>query len=133
MNLIICLDDKNGMLFNKRRQSRDSVVNERVIALSDGNKLIMNAYSAKLFADTNIIVDDEFLNNAQSGDFCFAECKIDSLQNVEKLYIFRWNRVYPADTFFGFDIEKEGFILESSEDFAGSSHDKITLDIYKKG
>ena len=30
MKLIVCLDDNNGMMFNKRRQSRDRVLIENV-------------------------------------------------------------------------------------------------------
>ena len=133
MKLIICLDDKNGMLFNKRRQSRDSVLNEKVISIAEGSRLLMNAYSAKLFADFNVTVDEDFLCLAEKDDFCFCEKAIDSLENVEKIYVFRWNRHYPSDTVFSFDLEKEGYSLESTEEFAGSSHDKITLDIYTKG
>ena len=33
MKLIVCLDDKNGMMFNKRRQSRDRVLIENVLEL----------------------------------------------------------------------------------------------------
>ena len=51
MKIIICLDDKNGMLFAARRQSRDSALCERVIGLSKGSRLYMNEYSAKLFSD----------------------------------------------------------------------------------
>ncbi len=133
MNLIICLDDKNGMLFNKRRQSRDSVLNERVLSISSGARLLMNTYSAKLFSDSETVADDNFLNIAESSDYCFCEAAVESLENAEKIYVFRWNRHYPADTFFKFDIEKEGYSLESTEEFVGSSHEKITLDIYKKG
>ena len=133
MNLIICLDDKNGMLFNKRRQSRDSVLNERVLAIAEGSRLLMNSYSAKLFADKAVVIDEDFLSTAESSDYCFCETAVESLENAEKIYVFRWNRHYPADTFFKFDIEKEGYSLESTEEFVGSSHEKITLDIYKKG
>ena len=31
MKIIVCLDNNNGMLFNNRRQSRDSVLIERII------------------------------------------------------------------------------------------------------
>ena len=30
MRLIVCLDDKNGMAFNHRRQSRDRIVTEKI-------------------------------------------------------------------------------------------------------
>ena len=31
MNLIVCLDDKNGMAFNGRRQSRDRLLTEDLL------------------------------------------------------------------------------------------------------
>ena len=55
MNIIICLDDKNGIQFNRRRQSRDQVVCNRVLELSQGSTLWMNAYSAKLFPADKVI------------------------------------------------------------------------------
>lgn len=133
MNAIICLDEKNGILFNKRRQSRDSVLNTRVLELAKGKKLFVTAYSAKLFNESDAVtVVDNPLKSAQDDDFCFIESNIDSLSDIETLYIFNWNRHYPADTFFKFDLEKEGFKLISTEEFAGSSHERITLNIYNK-
>lgn len=134
MNAIICLDDKNGIMFNKRRQSRDSILNERVISLAEGKKLFMTAYSAKLFGEIgSITIADDPISAANAGDYCFIEGKLDSLAKINTLYVFLWNRHYPADTYFDFDLEKEGFRLTSTEEFAGSSHEKITLNIYKAG
>lgn len=132
MNLIICLDDNKGMLFNNRRQSRDSVVTERVLALAEEKKLLMNSYSAKLFPLDSITVDEDFLLNAESVDFCFAEQKIESLEGVNALYLFLWNRKYPSDVKFGFDLKEEGFSIDSTEEFVGSSHEKITLEVYRR-
>ena len=36
MILIACVDDKFGMLFNRRRQSQDRMLRERVLRLTDG-------------------------------------------------------------------------------------------------
>ena len=47
MILITCVDDKMGMLFNKRRQSMDSILRERVLKMCAGKKLWMNEYSRK--------------------------------------------------------------------------------------
>lgn len=30
MNIIVCLDDKNGMMFNKRRQSQDKILRNSI-------------------------------------------------------------------------------------------------------
>lgn len=39
MKLIVCMDDKNGMAFNHRRQSRDRVLAERIMELTENAKL----------------------------------------------------------------------------------------------
>ncbi len=131
MNLIITLDDRNGISFNNRRQSRDSVVNEKILELSKGSRLLMTEYSKKLFTDADVTVVSDF-SSAEKGDFCFAEnCEI-SLENCETLYIFRWNRHYPCDRYFEANPSENGFTLVETSEFVGSSHEKITLDIYKK-
>ncbi len=133
MNLIICIDKSKGMLFGGKRQSRDSVLCEKILEIAKGDRLFMSNSSAKLFENTeSIIIDDNFLSTAQQGDYAFAECEIDSLDNVKKLIIFQWNRDYPADIFFEFDITQSGFKKIKKEDFQGSSHKKITMEIYER-
>ena len=41
MKLIVCLDDKNGMLFMKKRQSRDRLLIEDVGQQADGETVLM--------------------------------------------------------------------------------------------
>ena len=65
MILIVCLDDKGGMAFNRRRQSKDRVLREQILALTEGRPLWMNSYSALQFEDApNIRVDEAFLEKA---------------------------------------------------------------------
>jgi hypothetical protein len=120
------------MMFGGRRQSRDKTLCERVLALTTG-KLYMNAYSAKLFPQCEkIIVCDDFLEKAGKNDYCFCENAPDTLENTEKIIIYRWNRLYPADVSFCFDLEELGFELVSAEEFIGNSHPRITEQIFKK-
>lgn len=49
MNVIVCLDERQGMMFNKRRQSQDRAVRERILHLCEGSVLWMKAYSYKLY------------------------------------------------------------------------------------
>lgn len=135
MKVIIALDDKNGMAFNKRRQSRDSVMILKIAETVKGEPVLMSPYSEKLFDETEIQknVCEDFLEIAKENDFCFVEDREVPIEKCVKLFVFRWNRVYPADRFFNHDLIKNGFLLESSEDFAGSSHEKITLEIFTKG
>ena len=132
MNIILCLDDKNGILFNNRRLSRDRVLCERVLSLTSGRRLLMNEYSSVLFEGCDVIADENFLGNAEKGDYCFIENE-DFLaygEKIEDVIIYRWNRVYPSDVKIDTSF-LNGRIVASSEDFCGSSHDKITEVIYR--
>ena len=64
MTVIVAIDDQNGMMFNNRRQSQDSILRKRILSISkNGGALWMNEYSAKQFAsenDSSIIVDNCF-------------------------------------------------------------------------
>ena len=52
MNIIVCLDDKNGMMFNKRRQSQDRVLRQRMLELAGEKKLPVMIHSREAAADT---------------------------------------------------------------------------------
>ena len=129
MKIIICLDDDFGMMFGGRRQSRDKAVCEKAISLAEGGKLYINSFSEKLFAEYGVTVDDEMLSVAGDGDVCFLENMLPP-ENTSELIVFKWNRRYPGDMHF--EPTKNGFTLISSEDFEGNSHEKITMEIYKK-
>ena len=122
------------MLFNHRRLSHDRRVCEKILDYSNEKELWMNAYSRKLFTDltdiNNIQVDEEFLDKSQS--ICFVENQdiTPYLPKIDTLVLFRWNRDYPADFFFTVDLSQWNLI--STEDFEGTSHEKITMEVYKK-
>lgn len=42
MIVILCLDDKKGMMFNNRRQSKDKFVIQDILKLVDGKKLFIS-------------------------------------------------------------------------------------------
>ncbi|MCD8016017.1 MAG: hypothetical protein LUG99_23235 [Lachnospiraceae bacterium] len=92
----------------------------------------MNAYSAKLFPEDVTEVSENFLAEAREGEFCFVEnMPAASYEGkVEQIILFKWNRLYPADSYF--DIDLSGWELVGSEDFIGSSHDKITMETYQR-
>lgn len=120
------------MLFNCRRLSQDSVVRQKMLELTKGGKLYLNSYSAKQFESSDkLIIDDNFLTVAAEDDFCFIE-NPPIPDSATEYYIFNWNRDYPADTYFELDLKALGYKKVKSESFAGSSHKKITLEIYSK-
>ena len=51
MMIIACVDEKNGLMFNHRRQSRDLAVCRDILRECRGKKLYMSVYSARLFEE----------------------------------------------------------------------------------
>lgn len=141
MEVIICLDDKGGMLFNGRRQSRDRALIEDVLQRAGQKRLVVGKMSAVLFPDDAadiapvVVPDDEILASAGVDDVCFVEnCRSCSLKDAvcraDRLTVYRWNRAYPADVYC--DIDWEGWRLVESADFVGTSHDRITREVYER-
>lgn len=137
MIVIAFVDEKGGMMFNSRRQSRDKTALQRIVDMTAASVLWMNEYSAPLFADVTapqIQVDAQFLDMAGPGDYCFVE-NVDIspyLSFVEKIVLFHWNRSYPSDVKFPIKLDSGKWVLQTREEFAGSSHEKITLEVYSK-
>lgn len=134
MTIVICLDDNNGMLFNNRRQSRDSAVIGDLVEYSNGRKIFINEFSKALFSEfqDKVIVSDTFLDDANENDICFVE-NVDLISFKDKisaLVIYKWNRVYPQDFKFNLDLNK--FTLTKATEIIGTSHEKITREIYVK-
>lgn len=137
MNIIICLDDKNGIMFNKRRQSQDRILRANIKEVVKNKTLFMNEYSYKLYKDIddgNIKVCDDFLNNCTNADFCLVEDKLlnNYIDKINTITIYKWNRLYPADLYFDINLNTEHWQLINTEDFQGSSHDKITKETYRR-
>ncbi len=135
MIIIVCVDDNNGMLFHNRRQSRDTFLYKHIIEVTEGKRLLMNSYSAKLFSEKqkeHIIVQCDFLEIASENDYCFVENTelLNYQNNIQKIILYRWNRVYPADTYFQFPFNKDKWKLEKTTDIIGNSHNIITEEVY---
>lgn len=131
MQVIITVENRNGMLFNHRRVSRDQKISERILAYCKEKRLWMNAYSAKLFENNpQIRVSETFLE--QKDAICFVEDQdvTPYLPEIDTIILFHWNRDYPADFFFTVDLSEWNQIHQ--EEFAGKSHEKITMEVYKK-
>ena len=133
--LIACVDDGMGMMFNKRRVSRDEAVIKRIIEISDNKSIWMSQYSYLLFENAkteNIVADDSCLDKASSDEYCFIEnlSMTNHKDKIDKIILFRWNRSYPSDM--KFDIDLNEWKMNSSEEFAGNSHECITMEVYSK-
>ena len=135
MVAIVCLDDRNGMEFHHRRQSRDSRLREWVLGMAKGRRLWMSPYSARQFAEEereSICVSDGFLEEAGEGDYAFVEsCPLAPYEGkVEKLVVFRWNRLYPSDRYFDLNLAGGQWHRTETKDFSGTSHERITMEVY---
>lgn len=136
MKILLTLDDNNGLMFNRRRQSRDIVVREKITELTAGVKLWMNNYSQGQFQDVerDICVDEDFLCKAEEGEYCFVEnvgiC--GAADRVEEMILFKWNRKYPCDFRLDFLPWDHGFTCVETEEFQGNSHDKITMEVWRR-
>lgn len=133
MIVMVCVDDNNGMMFNRRRQSQDRVLRQRMLELTGEKKLWMNAYSRGQFSvgdESRIAVLEDGIQNIQQGEYCFLEDQdpVQYKDQIEELILFRWNRTYPADLHC--TLELSNWKLKETEEFTGYSHEKITQERY---
>ncbi len=133
MIVAICLDENNGMLFNNRRQSRDRAVITDLPEQVNNGRFFINEFSEALFSDFKnaVTVSNAFLDEANENDVCFVEnVDITPYKNkINKLIVYKWNRVYPADFYFPLDLKN--YKLTQVSEFAGSSHENITREVYE--
>lgn len=135
--VIAFIDDSGGMMFNRRRQSQDRGALQRIVDMTAESALWVNEYTAPLFADINaphLCVDTDFLSKAEEGEFCLVE-NVDVmpfLPFIERIILFHWNRAYPSDVKFPINLHNGKWTLLSTEDFVGSSHNPITMEVYAK-
>ena len=135
MIVFTAVDDANGMLFNKRRQSQDSVLREQILTLCGEKPLFVTPYTAKQFSaeqQAQLRIEEDPLEAAADGDLCFIETLplLPYAEKIEKVYLYKWNRRYPADHFFDLPLSAPAWKLEETEEFAGSSHNTITKEVY---
>lgn len=134
MKVFVCVDDNCGTLFNNRRQSRDSAVVDDMLSC-DESPLYISEFSKALFAGKNRVVTVKtVLEECPENGRCFAENEDLGvfLDKISELVIYRWNRNYPFDTVLSVSPKNEGFTLCESKDFVGSSHEKITKEVWIK-
>ncbi len=135
LTVAITVDDKLGLAFNKRRQSRDKRLIEDLCKKTSGD-IYISSYSALLFEEFSdrIKVVDNPLIDSPDGGCCFIELTQikEYIDDISTLIIYHWNRQYPSDKKLDIDVKDCGFKMTAQYDFAGNSHDKITKGIYQK-
>ena len=135
MTVAVCISDGGGMMFNKRRQSRDKTVIHDVLLCAGERKVIVSQYSASLFLEyeSDILSVANPLSEAKAGSFVFVEddSLLEYKKKIKEIYIYKWNRKYPFDLKLDFHPETEGMHLDETVEFVGNSHEKITRELWK--
>ena len=133
MILMACVDGRNGMAFNCRRQSRDRAVRADLLAEVGEACLWVSGATARQFPaeeQSRLCVDESFLEKAGPGEYCFVEDKdvVPYESRIEEVILCHWNLDYPADMYFKMDLGS--WKLAETQEYAGSSHEKITEERY---
>lgn len=137
MHIIVCVDDRMGTMFNNRRVSQDSALVKRVIENNKGSKILMNEYTSNLFKHNKeaVEIQEDFVAKAKEFNrVCFIEDTDDLIgmeDSIEKITLYKWNRRYPSTKKFKL-LEEQSINLKinSSYEFKGNSHEKITEEVY---
>ena len=136
MNICAIIDERGGMSFFGKRQSRDKLLVERLLSHTEYKKIYISPYSEPLFSeyqDERVCVTESFPSDEEDA-LCFFELddisKFD--ERISSILLYKWNRHYPSDKHFPYDPNERGYTLLSSADFKGSSHDNITEEIWTK-
>ena len=135
MTLFLCLDDRNGMRFNNRRQSRDRSVLEDIAAQLTA-PLFIDSLSERMIARHEIpyaIAPEDASQLPEQAQY-FVEFRDPALflKRADRVVLYRWNRLYPADTYLEVSLLEEGFSLIETREFPGHSHETITREVYAK-
>lgn len=137
MLVAVCVDDKGGMMFNHRRQSQDRILRADLLAMAGEKSLWLNEYSAKQFQPEDqekLTIAEDFLSQASEGELCLVEDQplAPWLDKLEEVVVYHWNRAYPADQHLDLALTEPDWNMVECCEFAGSSHEKITKEIYRK-
>ncbi|MFQ9345528.1 MAG: hypothetical protein ACLR2O_08270 [Coprococcus sp.] len=128
MKTIVCVDNRMGICFNGRRVSRDRMVSEDILEMTRGNVLWMAPEADKLFKEV-FKAKEEVCRKlglgrkyGTQGDWRMKKCGrltgifwkrqkkrisvllrgriwLDMRGRLQRLFLYKWNRDYPADVF----------------------------------
>ena len=133
MTLILCLDKKGGMMLFGKRQSKDRVLREELLGKIGEGRLVISPYTKGQFEeDFPFTVSPAPHEEGKEGDFLFLEDTPLPKEGVNRVILYRWNRAYPADLFFPEKEYLSSFCRVAKRDFKGSSHEKITEEIWER-
>ena len=133
MILMACVDGRNGMAFNCRRQSRDRAVRADLLAEAGGGLPLgewghgspVPGGGAEPPLCGRVVFGK---GGARSPALWRTALWRPFAGRVERVVLYRWDRAYPADLYW--DLSLEGWTLARQEEFPGFSHEIITKEVY---
>ena len=129
LTVYVCLDDRSGMSFNGRRQSRDSKVFEDIMRELRG-ELLIDPFSESLIRKTDLpyrLLEGPL---PEEGQFFLEMRSPREALAADRIVIYRWGRHYPADRRWDLTLEEYGFSLAAQTAFQGTSHELIGKDVF---
>ena len=145
MKIVFVLDQKNGMMFNHRRQSFDRAIIKKIV--KDVNevegRLWVSDYSKELFASYNVNtmpLEELDLTKVSGNDVVYVEnigvdleAMIANKEMSVELDFYRWDKVYPSDKKMIFTKEMlDAFFVKDSYEMSGETHDVISVEVWNK-
>lgn len=135
MIVFVAVDETGGTMFNHRRQSMDRALRRELLARTQGKPLWMSAYTRRQFREeetAQFCVDEDCLTRAAAGEYCFAEGQplAEHAAKIEQICLFRWDKRYPKDQSLDLALQAPAWVKVETKEFAGSSHECITLEVY---
>ena len=132
---IAVIDNERGILFNKRRQSQDKLLRERILKVTADSILWISPYTAIQFGEklpkhVRIAENIPIKNSKEEYVFFEEETPFAYMEYIDKIVLYHWNRNYPADTYFNIDLSL--WKCSNVYEFAGTSHENITEEISVK-
>lgn len=135
ITVALCIDPRGGMMFNNRRQVKDSEIISDVIARFGARAVFIAPYSARLFEGAaGVTVCSDPIKECTDGGLCFVEdpALLSECADVETLVIYTWGTPYPADKYIPFEPASIGFKKLSKEKLSTSIHKKVTREVFRK-
>ena len=141
MTLVFTVDERMGLAFGKRRQSRDRELTRDLVAFAGERRIVASEYSRLLFEEAGIDIEashislcENPISEASGDDVVFLElaCPKGATALADEIVLYLWNRHYPSTSVLDIRTIERDFILQGSFDFAGRSHEKLTRVVYKR-
>lgn len=129
--LVLCIDDKCGLAFNRRRQTKDRVQREHLKIQLGDTPLYLTPYTAKLMKTEPAWEELPEQFPEDGAIWVEREDPENLMKQADRVLLYRWNRSYPGDVFTGLPADA-GFQLMTEEHFEGSSHDDICCEVYER-